>query len=448
MWQQANAEALAQLALFAPSREVLLKNPHAIAALEAVAERGLTPEAQAHARGALHALRGFEQNGAARPGGREEGAAGHVMVSYQWDVQAIVEKIVRSLQRRGYQVWFDLYCMKGSTMDAMSDAVDKAEVMLYGASLAYKESGNCRMEANYAHRQNVDMIPLMMQKDYNAKGWLGMILGTRLWYNFFDAKTDNEPSFEKRVDAVCREIGERGKLKTTSAAAVPEIVSPAPPPAPTVPGPPAPPAPAAPPPAATPQHVAPTTADQTFTPSMQAMSPQAGLTTPTERSSSFAPSIHQLDQILSSPVRVAGSADSVALVTMLMDQQQLMREREANLTKKIEAKTEKMEAKMQRQLTELEAKLAPRPAVSMTQLTDVLGRLEALHAAQLLTEAEHFSLEDLVTDFIELQASSGPITEEMLHLHHTAARVHKMVAVSTTVPSDATFARQLRRKYV
>jgi hypothetical protein len=37
MWQQANAEALAQLALFAPSREVLLKNPLAIAALEAVA---------------------------------------------------------------------------------------------------------------------------------------------------------------------------------------------------------------------------------------------------------------------------------------------------------------------------------------------------------------------------------------------------------------------------
>ena len=55
-------------------------------------------------------------------------------------------------------------------MDAMSDAVDKAEVVLYGVSLAYKESANCRLEANYAHQQEKDMIPLMMQKQYNVKG--------------------------------------------------------------------------------------------------------------------------------------------------------------------------------------------------------------------------------------------------------------------------------------
>ena len=37
-------------------------------------------------------------------------------------------------------------------------------------------------EANYGYRQELDMIPLMMQQDYSAKGWLGLILGTRLWY--------------------------------------------------------------------------------------------------------------------------------------------------------------------------------------------------------------------------------------------------------------------------
>ena len=29
------------------------------------------------------------------------------------------------------------------------------------------------------------MIPLMMQKDYSPKGWLGLILGTRLWYAIY-----------------------------------------------------------------------------------------------------------------------------------------------------------------------------------------------------------------------------------------------------------------------
>ena len=38
---------------------------------------------------------------------------------------------------------------KGSTVDSMSLAVDTAEVMLSCISLAYKESSNCRLEAQY-----------------------------------------------------------------------------------------------------------------------------------------------------------------------------------------------------------------------------------------------------------------------------------------------------------
>ena len=53
-----------------------------------------------------------------------------------------------ALIERGYVTWFDLTNMKGSTMDAMSDAIEGADVMLYGVSLAYKESANCRLEAS------------------------------------------------------------------------------------------------------------------------------------------------------------------------------------------------------------------------------------------------------------------------------------------------------------
>ena len=40
---------------------------------------------------------------------------------------------------------FDLTCTggdAGSTVDAMSDAIEGADVMIYGVSLAYKESAN------------------------------------------------------------------------------------------------------------------------------------------------------------------------------------------------------------------------------------------------------------------------------------------------------------------
>ena len=43
-----------------------------------------------------------------------------------------------------------------------SDAIEGADMMLYGVSLAYKESSNCRLEANYAYQQELDMIPLMV----------------------------------------------------------------------------------------------------------------------------------------------------------------------------------------------------------------------------------------------------------------------------------------------
>jgi hypothetical protein len=56
-------------------------------------------------------------------------------------------------------------------MDAMSDAIEGADVMMYAVSLRYKESANCRIEANYAHQQELDMIPLMVQENYKPQGW-------------------------------------------------------------------------------------------------------------------------------------------------------------------------------------------------------------------------------------------------------------------------------------
>ena len=76
-------------------------------------------------------------------------------------------RVNESLIARRYLTWFDLTnmkgdqsairyslsldiilmrgCIAGSTMDAMSDAIEGADVMLYGVSLRYKESSNCRM---------------------------------------------------------------------------------------------------------------------------------------------------------------------------------------------------------------------------------------------------------------------------------------------------------------
>ncbi len=139
--QQDAAECLLQLALFEVGRDMLAKEGGVMEALHALADgQGLTEMAQQYASGAMMALE--RRTGELLPVSDESG--GHLMVSYQWDVQKTIARIVRSLQARGYDVWFDLDRMKGSAMDAMSEAVDGSCLVLFGVSLAYKESGNCK----------------------------------------------------------------------------------------------------------------------------------------------------------------------------------------------------------------------------------------------------------------------------------------------------------------
>ena len=54
------------------------------------------------------------------------------------------------------------------------------------------------LEANYGHQQELEMIPSMlemiplMQQDFRAKGWLGLILGTRMYFNFYPSAVKSE----------------------------------------------------------------------------------------------------------------------------------------------------------------------------------------------------------------------------------------------------------------
>ena len=75
----------------------------------------------------------------------------------------------------------------------------------------YKESTNCRLEAQYAFQQQLDMVPLMME-DRRPKGWLGMLLGVRLYYKFCGPVLESESAFDGKVVELCRELGARGKV--------------------------------------------------------------------------------------------------------------------------------------------------------------------------------------------------------------------------------------------
>ena len=55
------------------------------------------------------------------------------------------------------------------------------------------------------------MVPLMLEKDYRATGWLGLLMGTRVYFNFYPEVVKTDAAFKKQMDALVRELGTRGQ---------------------------------------------------------------------------------------------------------------------------------------------------------------------------------------------------------------------------------------------
>lgn len=162
------------------------------------------PDVQKGAAGALWEIEGKTARKQAEE--TREVSGNHVMISYQWDSQEVLVEVKNKLQASGYRVWMDLEQMGGSTLEAMAKAVENASVILVCVSQRYKESPNCRSEAEYAYQLRKDIIPLMMERNYRPDGWLGMIVGTKLWIDF-----RNSYGIEAGVGKLLRELGGRGR---------------------------------------------------------------------------------------------------------------------------------------------------------------------------------------------------------------------------------------------
>jgi hypothetical protein len=63
-------------------------------------------------------------------GGDGGGGSGYAMLSYCWNDQTIILRVRESLREAGYACWIDVESMRGSTVDAMADAVEKASIIL------------------------------------------------------------------------------------------------------------------------------------------------------------------------------------------------------------------------------------------------------------------------------------------------------------------------------
>ena len=125
------------------------------------------------------------------------------------------------------------------------------------------------------------------------------------------------------------------------------------------------------------------------------------------------------------------------------------RQREDSLREELETKLERLRGEL--------APASPLELVSAEDLTALQERFERLHGSKLLSDAQYFTLEDLISDGAELRQSLLPhlITSEQANAtpaqratFGVALKLSKVVGCSATFGSDTAFARQLRRKYL
>lgn len=85
----------------------------------------------------------------------------------------------------------------------MANAVEDAAVVIMCMSENYKNSASCRTEADYAYNLRKPIIPIRTQPDYIARGWLGAIAGTRLYFDCWSI--EQVPS---TMPAILKQLGD------------------------------------------------------------------------------------------------------------------------------------------------------------------------------------------------------------------------------------------------
>ncbi|VDI56370.1 Hypothetical predicted protein [Mytilus galloprovincialis] len=140
-------------------------------------------------------------------GGRGER---HIVISYNWGHQEVVEKISESLKKENIKVWMNVDNMQGCIVDAVANAIEQADIVLVCYSSKYRNSNNCRVEARYAYQLRKTIIPLKMEKGYAADSWLSFIIGSLLYYDFSEELTLEE-KINKLIRAIQQKLSEQNK---------------------------------------------------------------------------------------------------------------------------------------------------------------------------------------------------------------------------------------------
>ncbi|CAF1412820.1 unnamed protein product [Adineta ricciae] len=144
-----------------------------------------------------------------------------IMISYCHADKELVYRVQQFLADHGFKIWVDRDNIYGPAMQAMADAVENSEFVILCMSDSYKRSVYCQAEAEYAFRCKRNLIPIIVRQGYRADGWLGLIIGSRIYVDF------GRMDFKKACELILKEITlQRGNQINEQSKTVPHQSSP------------------------------------------------------------------------------------------------------------------------------------------------------------------------------------------------------------------------------
>jgi hypothetical protein len=92
----------------------------------------------------------------------------HIFISYYQESKESCLKIKTFLETLGYKCWINL---NKESHEATVEAIELSWCFLICITQKYKESNECRIEAEYALKLKKPLVPILLQSFYNPDGW-------------------------------------------------------------------------------------------------------------------------------------------------------------------------------------------------------------------------------------------------------------------------------------
>ncbi|CAC5417234.1 unnamed protein product [Mytilus coruscus] len=157
---------------------------------------------------ALWTISDYQNRGIEQKDKETGGVNRHILISHNWGNQPVIKQIYDGLKKNCINVWMHVHNIQGATVEAMSDDVDQADIVLVCHSYKYMNSYNCRAETEYAHQTGKKILILKMESGYEADGWLEPIIGNNLQIDF-SGKDPLEKTVNEVIGAIQQELNRK-----------------------------------------------------------------------------------------------------------------------------------------------------------------------------------------------------------------------------------------------